>query len=146
MDTTQSIYSRLGGERILREFVDNLYDFMDHFPAVEGIRDLHPEDLTNSRDRLFMFLSGMLGGPSLYGEVFGRSDLKQKHIHINIGDQERDQWLFCAQNAANQLKVDAYARDDLMFEITVMANHLRNQGEMLSRENGWKSGQSNQLH
>ena len=29
MNSTESLYSRLGGEAVLREFVSHLYDFMD---------------------------------------------------------------------------------------------------------------------
>jgi truncated hemoglobin YjbI len=111
MNTTKTIYTRLGGEQVLRDFVENLYFFMDHFPAVERIRSMHPRDLTDTSQHLFMFLSGMLGGPPL----------------------------FCAENAANQLKIDGSVRQDLMTEITRMANHLRNKDGMLSSTNGWKS-------
>jgi len=139
MNTTQSIYTRLGGEQVLRDFVENLYYFMDHFSAVERIRSMHPRDLTDTNQRLFMFLSGMLGGPPLYVEKFGQPFLRQKHMHLSIGNKERDQWLFCAENAANQLNIDASVRQNLMTEITKMANHLRNKGGMLSSANGWKS-------
>ena len=139
MDTTQRLYYRLGGAKVLREFVDNLYDFMDHFPAVETVRKMHPEDLSQIRDRVFMFLSGMLGGPPLYVDAFGHPYLRRKHMHLKIGDQERDQWLFCAQNAANQLDVSSEVRDELMSELTLMADHLRNQGGTMSTQNGWRS-------
>ena len=137
-----SLYSRLGGEPVLREFVDNLYDFMDHFVPVDNIRKMYPEDLTNARNRLFMFLSGLLGGPSLYADAFGHPRLRRKHIHLKIGDKERDQWVFCAQNAANQLDIDEQVRDELMSKITEIANHLHNQGGALSRQNGWQSDRS----
>ena len=139
MDTPQRLYYRLGGAQVLREFVDNLYDFMDHFPAVETVRKMHAEDLSQTRDRLFMFLSGMLGGPPLYVDAFGHPYLRQKHMHLKIGDRERDQWLFCAQNAANQLDVSSEVRDELMSELTLMADHLRNQGGTMSTQNGWRS-------
>lgn len=128
MDTKPGLYYRLGGEAILKQFVDDLYDFMDHFPAVEKVRKMHSADLSQARERLFMFLSGMLGGPPLYVEAFGHPHLRRKHMHFKIGDQERDQWLFCAQNAANKMQVDAALRDELMAELTRMADHLRNQG------------------
>jgi len=58
-------------------------------------------------------------------------------------NQERDQWLFCAENAANQLKIDPFIRKDLMSMVTAMTNDFRNNEEMLSKANGWKSAAVN---
>ena len=125
-DNTNSLYKRLGGETILREFVNHLYDYMDSTPEIEHVRQMHSANLSHARERLFMFLSGMLGGPSLYMDAFGPPRLRRKHLHFEIGDDERDQWLLCAQYAANQLDIEGYLREELILDITVMANHLRN--------------------
>lgn len=126
MASADSIYTRLGGEPALRSYVKSLYDFMDESTEVEHIRKMHPADLSHARDRLFMFLSGMLGGPPLYMQAFGHPRLRRRHMHFEIGEVERDQWLACAQHAAEQLAVAAQTRDDLMRELTAMADHLRN--------------------
>ena len=126
MSTSDSLYLRLGGEQKLRAFVDDLYDFMDTAAAVSHIRAMHSGDLGRTRERLFMFLSGMLGGPALYMQAFGHPRLRQKHLHLSIGDNERDQWLLCAQHAAEQLDISLPLREELMMDLTVMANHLRN--------------------
>lgn len=126
MSSTDSLYSRLGGEATLRRFVDLLYGFMAESPEVAHVRKMHSADLSHARDRLFMFLSGMLGGPPLYMEAFGHPRLRRKHMHFEIGDVERDQWLQCAQYAADQLDITPQARDGLMQELSAMANHLRN--------------------
>jgi len=126
VSSTESLYSRLGGETKLRQYVAFLYGFMAESPEVEHVRKMHSADLSHARDRLFMFLSGMLGGPPLYMEAFGHPRLRRKHLHFEIGDVERDQWLQCAQYAADQLDVAAQVRDDLMQELSAMANHLRN--------------------
>lgn len=111
---------------MLRRYVGLLYDFMDDSPDVEHVRKMHPADLSHARDRLFMFLSGMLGGPPLYMQAFGHPRLRRRHMHFAIGDVERDQWLQCARYAADQLQVAPQTRDDLMRELSAMANHLRN--------------------
>jgi len=129
MNNTSSLYSRLGGETILREFVNHLYDYMDSTPEVQHVRKLHTMSLSHANNRLFMFLSGMLGGPPLYMNEFGPPRLRQRHLHIEIGDEERDQWLMCAQYAADQLNIDGYLQEELMRDLTIMANHLRNTGE-----------------
>ena len=125
-DLAESLYHRLGGERMLREFVAQLYDFMETSPEVDHVRKMHAKDLSYARDRLFMFLSGMLGGAPLYMEAFGHPRLRRKHLQFAIGDEERDQWLFCAQHAVDQLDIAGHLREELMKELGVMANHLRN--------------------
>jgi hemoglobin len=122
-----NLYSQLGGEVVLRQFVNHLYDFMASSSQVEHVRKMHSKNLSFASDRLFMFLSGMLGGPPLYEQEFGHPRLRRKHLQFSIGDEERDQWLTCAQYAANQLHVEPDVRKELMSVLTTMANHLRNQ-------------------
>jgi hemoglobin len=129
MSSVESIYIRLGGEPVLRKFVDKLYGFMDVMPEVGHIRNMHSDDLSDTRDRVFMFLSGMLGGPPLYMEAFGHPRLRRRHMHFEIGNEERDQWLLCAGRAADQLDVSASLADELMAELGAMANHLRNKDD-----------------
>ena len=62
-------------------------------PEAAGIRAMHPEDLQGSRDKLFMFLSGWLGGPDLFVEKFGHPRLRGRHMPFAIGTSERDQWV-----------------------------------------------------
>lgn len=128
IDTANNLYSRLGGEVVLREFVNHLYDFMASSAEVQHIRKMHSPNLSHASNRLFMFLSGMLGGPTLYMDAFGPPRLRRKHLGFEIGDEERDQWLQCAQYATMQLDVDENIRHELMTELTAMANHLRNKG------------------
>lgn len=129
MSDSETLYQRLGGERGLKQFVDALYDVMDELPSVSRVRAMHPEDLSHARERLFMFLSGMLGGPPLYMEALGPPRMRRKHMHIKIGDKERDQWLICAALATDSMAITDEVGEELMGKLTVMANHLRNQGE-----------------
>ena len=127
-DASESLYARLGGETVLRQFVNRLYSFMDEDASVAPVRRMHSENLSYASDRLFMFLSGMLGGPPLYMEAFGHPRLRQKHLHFSIGDEERDQWMLCAQHAADQLDIEDALRDELIGVLARMADHLRNKG------------------
>ncbi len=127
--STQSLYHRLGGETVLREFVNYLYDYMDTLPEVKTIRDMHAADLSHTRKAVFMFLSGMLGGPPLYVKEYGPPRLRRQHLRFSIGDNERDQWLLCAQKAVDRLDINSASGEELMSELSAMANHLRNQGD-----------------
>ncbi|MDQ7075779.1 MAG: group II truncated hemoglobin [Gammaproteobacteria bacterium] len=123
----QSLYARLGGEPVLQEFVEQLYTFMQCLLEVQPIRNLHAKDLSHTQERLFLFLSGMLGGPSLYMEAFGPPRMRRRHHHLSIGNSERDQWLLCAEKAAKKLPISVLLQTELMQALNDMANHLRNQ-------------------
>ena len=92
-----SHYERLGGGDLIRKLVDRFYDLMDEDPDYYGIRKMHARDLTEARNKLFMFLSGWTGGPQLYLEKFGHPRLRQRHMPFAIGESERDQWMSCMQ-------------------------------------------------
>ena len=66
-------YELLGGEQALHRLVDRFYELMDSEPEFHGVRKLHPADLSGSNAKLFMFLSGWLGGPQLYTQKIGSS-------------------------------------------------------------------------
>jgi len=57
---------------------------MDELPEVYGIRKMHAEDLSGSRQKLFDFLSGWMGGPQLYVEKHGHPMLRRRHLHFSI--------------------------------------------------------------
>ena len=64
-------FDLIGGEAGVRALVDHFYDLMDLDPAFATLRRLHPRSLDGSRDKLFWFLCGLLGGPAHYVERFG---------------------------------------------------------------------------
>jgi len=92
-------FERLGGEAPVRALVDRFYDLMDLEPAYAGIRALHPGTLDGSRDKLFWFLCGWLGGPNHYIDRFGHPRLRARHLPYAIGVAERDQWMACMKQA-----------------------------------------------
>jgi hemoglobin len=49
----------------ITSLVDAFYSNMDGFPEASVIRNMHPEDLTESRKKLTYCLCGVLGGPGL---------------------------------------------------------------------------------
>lgn len=50
----------------------------------------------------------------------------QASYQFNIGDEERDQWLLCVQKATDKLDITGDLGQEIMSELSVMANHLRN--------------------
>jgi truncated hemoglobin YjbI len=58
--------------------------------------------LDGSRDKLFWFLCGWLGGPNHYIERFGHPRLRARHLPYAIGMAERDQWMACMVQAMHE--------------------------------------------
>jgi len=96
-------FVHLGGEPGVRALVDRFYDLMDLEPAYARLRPLHPTTLDGSRDKLYWFLCGWLGGPDLYVQRFGHPRLRARHLPFTIGIAERDQWLACMGQAMAEL-------------------------------------------
>lgn len=122
-------YSQLGGADAVRAVVDRFYDLMDSLPATRSLRAIHPDDLSDSRDKLFYFLSGWLGGPNLYVERFGPPYLRARHLPFSIGIAERDQWMLCMRQALDETDIDAALRTKLVDALQALANHMRNRAE-----------------
>lgn len=122
-------YKLMGGEVTLRRLVDCFYDLMDEDPDYFGIRKLHPEELNSSRDKLFMFLSGWTGGPSLYVEKYGEPRLRSRHLPFSIGIDERDQWLSCMNRAMEKTGLEMQLRKSMALAFEQTADFMRNQPE-----------------
>lgn len=122
-------YELMGGEIVLRRLVDRFYDLMDDDPDYFGIRKLHPMELSNSRQKLFMFLSGWTGGPSLYIEKYGEPRLRSRHLPFSIGVVERDQWLSCMNRAMEETGLGEQLRISLGQAFAQTADFMRNQVE-----------------
>jgi hemoglobin len=119
-------YERLGGEATVRELVDRFYDLMDLEGEFALIRKLHPPALDGSRDKLFWFLSGWLGGPPLYAGKIGHPMLRARHLPFAIGIEERDQWLRCMSRAMDEVGVDPGLQRELAKAFFGTADWMRN--------------------
>lgn len=125
-NTGQSPYELLGGEAVVRRLVDTFYDQMDEDPEFFGIRKLHPASLAASRDKLFMFLTGWLGGPPLYTSEFGHPRLRARHLPFAIGEAERDQWMACMAKALEVVGIELSMRERLIASFANTADWMRN--------------------
>jgi hemoglobin len=124
-----SLYEMLGGETGLRSLVDRFYDLMDSSPEAATIRAFHANSLKQSREKLFMFLSGWSGGPQLYVERFGHPRLRMRHMPFAIGTVERDQWLWCMNKALDESQLDPRVIEYLKVRFAEVADFMRNQAE-----------------
>jgi hemoglobin len=121
-------YECFGSDEAVRSLVDAFYDHMSQDSEFEGILALHPDDLSGSRDKLFMFLCGWLGGPQHYVKAYGHPKLRMRHAHVSIGEPERDQWLACMAKAMDDRGIDGELRSFLDQRFAHVADFMRNQG------------------
>jgi hemoglobin len=119
-------YSLIGGAESIRQLVDRFYDLMELEPAYAVIRQMHPADLRSSRDKLYLFLSGWMGGPGLYQEKYGHPMLRARHMPFPIGSSERNQWLDCMQRAMDEVAIDEGLKARLHESFFATADWMRN--------------------
>ncbi len=125
----KTLYQAIGGADKLREMVDRFYDLMALETEFEKIRVLHPTAMDQSRDKLFWFLSGWMGGPDLYIQQFGHPRLRARHLPYAIGVAERDQWLRCMAWAMQDVGIETGLQEHLMHSFFQTADWMRNQQE-----------------
>ncbi|MBC7734264.1 MAG: group II truncated hemoglobin [Bacteriovorax sp.] len=123
-----STFDLVGGEAAVRGLVDRFYDLMDLDAGYVTLRALHPSTLDGSRDKLFWFLCGWLGGPQHFVERFGHPMLRARHMPFSIGIVERDQWLACMAQTMTELKFDSQLAHRLSESFFGTADWMRNRG------------------
>jgi hemoglobin len=129
MKALEKPFELFGGETGVRKLVDAFYDRMDLEPEYADIRKLHPTSLDGSRDKLFWFLCGWLGGPNHYIERFGHPRLRARHLPFAIGVAERDAWLACMRQALLDCDTPEELGEWLLNQLFGTADWMRNQPE-----------------
>ena len=127
MDDKKSIYEAIGGTEKLDELVDRFYDLMALEPNLEELRSMHPQDLSGSREKLKLFLSGWIGGPDIYSPKHGHPMLRARHLPFKIGAKERNQWLACMYQAMQDCGIDGNIAKQLEESFFNTADWMRNQ-------------------
>ena len=129
MSELESHYIRIGGEPAVRHLTKTFYQIMSETPQTKLVRDMHPADIAMSEEKLYLFLTGWLGGPDLYIEKYGHPRLRQRHMPFSIGIEESDQWLYCMAHALATLELDELLAQQLMGSFAQTANFMRNREE-----------------
>lgn len=123
---TTSAYELIGGDPAVRLMVDRFYDLMNEKEEVQALRKMHAKSLKVSREKLYLFLSGWLGGPQLYVEKYGHPMLRRRHLPFAIDANQRDQWLMCMNQTLDE-QVEEPVRQQLKDSFFKVADHMRNQ-------------------
>ncbi len=94
-----STFQAAGGEAGIQALVEEFYLQMSTLESAKTIKAMHNDDLTLTKDKLFRFLCGWMGGPKLFQEKYGSIAIPLAHNHLDIGTTEIDAWLECMQKA-----------------------------------------------
>jgi hemoglobin len=85
-----SVFDQVGGLEPFVRLVDVFYDRVKQDPTLSG---MFPEDMTEPKERLALFLAQFFGGPPEYSLRRGHPRLRMRHLPFVIGQKERDAWL-----------------------------------------------------
>lgn len=124
-----SLYEMFGGESNLKILVSKFYQIMDENKDYKILRDMHAKDLTISEEKLFMFLSGWMGGPQLYINKYGHPRLRARHMSFPITNNDSLAWISCMKEAMNFIDVPQNIKDFLIIELSKTASFMVNKLE-----------------
>ena len=119
----QSLYDVVGGMLFFEELTERFYEGV---ATDEVLIAMYPEDLTESKRHLALFLAQYFGGPSDYHEERGAPVLRQRHFPFPIDDDAAGRWVAHMRTALRRMEIpeDARAEMDTYFEYSAFA--LRN--------------------
>lgn len=129
--TRQTLYDLVGGEDGVKNLVQVFYDIVETNPDGHKLhlQHLRGNGVSHSRVEQFNFLSGFLGGPKLYVEKHGHSNVRTMHEHVEITTESKDIWLQCMSMAIDAAGIEVTIKEMLMNNFTAIAERLVNQTE-----------------
>lgn len=119
-------YDLIGGADWVDRFTRRFYELMDTLPEAAACRAVHPPGLDGSREKLFDYLTGWLGGPPLYVTKRGHPMLRRRHLVASIGQPEIDGWLACFHGAWRETVKDPRLDAAIVPQIEALARHMAN--------------------
>jgi len=122
--STPTPYEEIGGDASVRALVDTFYDIVDAESPV--LRAMLPADMSISRQKLYEFLSGWMGGPQLYFERRGHPRLRLRHMPFAIDTHAAQEWARCMSQALAAIGATETVRTYLERELGNTAHGLRN--------------------
>ena len=125
-ETGQSVYEAAGGDGPIALLVEHFYRGVEGDPV---LRPMYPDDLTEAREHLFLFLTQLFGGPRRYEERRGHPRLRMRHFPFTIGARERDAWLTHMRAAVDATGIDDPARQAMLDYFEQAAHFLVNRQE-----------------
>jgi hemoglobin len=119
------MYEQVGGDAFFHDLVEAFYVAVS---SDELLRPMYPEDLTDAKRHLELFLIQYWGGPTTYMEERGHPRLRMRHVPFAITKRARDAWMsamtFALESVRDQLSDEQYNEFYEYFDMA--ARQLRN--------------------
>jgi hemoglobin len=121
----EPLFDQVDGEAFFVRLVDAFYEAVE---VDETLRPMYPEDLTDARRHLTLFLVQYWGGPRTYQEERGHPRLRMRHAPFWVTKTARDAWLAAMGGALESVRGELTDEqfDELTSYFTMAANQLRN--------------------
>ncbi|MDX1448766.1 MAG: hemoglobin-like protein, partial [Acidimicrobiia bacterium] len=117
-------FEALGGDAGVKRLAWAFYDVVEETSPV--LTAMLPADTTESRQKLYEFLSGWAGGPPLYWERRGHPALRMRHAPFPIDRHAADEWARCMETALERAGVGGDALRFFSTELGRVARQLQN--------------------
>jgi len=121
----ESLYEQVGGDPFFIQLVDSFYDVVE---LDATLRPMYPEDLSESRRHLTLFLIQYWGGPRTYQQERGHPRLRMRHVPFRVTREASSAWLAAMATALSSVReqLNDEQFDELHAYFDVTANQLRN--------------------
>lgn len=120
---TASLYELIGGMAAFERIVERFYAGVENDAL---LRPMYPEDLTDSKRHLVLFLAQYFGGPRTYAAERGHPRMRMRHAPFAIGQAERDAWMRHMEEAVLAEELSSEAEKPLMEYFERTATFLMN--------------------
>lgn len=121
----ESLFDQVGGEAFFVQLVDAFYAVVE---TDETLRPMYPNDLTDARRHLTLFLMQYWGGPRTYQDERGHPRLRMRHAPFRVTKTARDAWLRAMGSALEGVRdrLSDEQFDEMSSYFAMAANQLRN--------------------
>lgn len=116
-------YERWGGEPFFTALVERFYQGVATDPL---LRPMYPDDLTDPKAHLALFLMQYWGGPRVYSDQRGHPRLRMRHAPFAIGRAQSDAWLRHMSDAVRAAGMDPVDEAELLDYLEMAAVSLIN--------------------
>ena len=112
---TGNHYELIGGAETLARLVDAFYDLVKQHP---NIAPIFPDDLTETREKQFLFLTQFLGGSAAVQRASWSSDAATD-IPFPIIPKRAEAWLSCMSKAMDKIGLEGDLRNAIFERLTL---------------------------
>ncbi|HEY9715119.1 MAG TPA: globin [Chroococcales cyanobacterium] len=110
IDPLNHIFTAVGGSAPYYELVEKFYQGVESDPV---LRPLYPDDLSDAKRNLALFLIQRTGGPTTYSDERGHPRMRARHMPFPIGQKERNAWMQHMTKALDEVSQFASSKQSL---------------------------------